>query len=135
VVTGSSGRQRFPRAARLTRPSDFKRVFDRPVVSADALFRVLGRAGAGRQPRLGLAVSRRVERAATGRNRIKRIVRESFRQYFAATGACDRPVDVVVLPRQACSEAGNRQLSQSLERHWARIVTRLAGASAGDETA
>ena len=119
-------RQRFPRAARLTRPAEFKHVFDKPVVSADALFRVLARAGAGGRSRLGMAVSRNIERRATRRNRIKRIVRESFRHYFDAEGLRGRPVDVVVLPRQACARAGNREMSQSLERHWARIVTRVA---------
>lgn len=134
TVSVSTGRAAFPRAARLTRPSEFKRIFDKPVVSADAFFRVLARAGTGTGPRLGMAVSRNVERRAAGRNRIKRIVRESFRRYFGAESPGGCPVDVIVLPRQLCARTDNRQLSESLQRHWVRIVARVADAGTAADT-
>lgn len=126
----------LPRTARLRKPSEFKRVFNRPVVSSDRFFKVLaqrdggGDANAG--PRLGMAVSRQVDRKATGRNRIKRVTRESFRQYFASGGPA---VDFVVLPRKECATICNGQLFRSLDKHWARIVAQLPENPAGRRTA
>lgn len=128
----SSGQQAqsaaLPRTARLTKASEFKRVFQGPMISADRCFKVLAQAGAGQGPRLGMAVSRQVDRKATGRNRIKRVIRESFRRYFAAGGP---PVDFVVLPRRECVAICNGQLFQSLDNHWARIVAQLPKAPLG----
>jgi len=109
---------------RLTKPADFKRVFDKPIVSADRCFKVLARPGAGEHSRLGMAVSRQVDRHAVGRNRIKRVIRESFRRLLVRRMA---PTDFVVLPRSESATICNRQLFHSLEAHWARIETRLSG--------
>ena len=117
----------FPRTARLTRPSEFKRVFRQPVVSSDHWFRVLACRGKGSVSRLGMAVSRRSERTSVGRNRVKRIVRESFRHRFAPAGedAPDVPLDIVVLPRPGCATISNAELFRSLDLHWSRIVAKF----------
>ena len=66
--------------------------------------------------RLGLAVSKKHCRRATARNRIKRIIRESFRQQQdMLTG-----LDIVVINRPAATEASNREMFDSLEQHWQR---------------
>lgn len=121
----------FPRAARLLKPTEFKKVFDRPRVCSDAYFKLLARDNALGQARIGMAVSRRVDRHAVGRNRIKRIVRESFRRWRASRHAAQQPfrvapgaacaMDIVVLARQAAAEASNQQLFQSLGRLWNRL--------------
>jgi len=116
----------LPRAARLTKPADFKRVFSKPAVSSDRCFKVLARLGDGERARLGLAVSRQVDKRAVGRNRLKRVIRESFRHRFAGPGPV---VDFVVLPRAESATICNRQLFQSLEKHWERVLARLETAS------
>ncbi len=72
--------------------------------------------------RLGLAVSTRVCKQATGRNRLKRLVRESFRRHqeLLATGG---GVDIVVLPKPLAATMCNRTLSDALEGHWHRCAT------------
>ena len=115
-----------PPTGRLVKPAEFKRVFNRPVVSADPFFKVMARASEGEKPRLGMAVSRQVDRRAVGRNRIKRVIRESFRLYFTAVGPA---ADFVVLPRRESATICNRQLSRSLDKHWARLSARLEHAS------
>jgi len=91
-------------------------------------------------PRLGMAVSRQVDRRAVGRNRIKRVIRESFRQSF--TTAVSRVtkdsnagesmnrnqtgIDIVVLPRRQAATICNNQLFRSLEAHWSRIGEALS---------
>jgi len=112
----------FPRESRLTRPAEFQRVFKKPAVSSDRWFKVLARRDGGKRARLGMAVSRQVQKQAVGRNRLKRVIRESFRQHFAGQGPA---VDLVVLPRPESATICNRQLSESLEKHWARVLAKL----------
>jgi ribonuclease P protein component len=72
----------FPRAARVRAKADYGRVFEGGRrCSAPAL--TLHWLQDGRQARLGLAVSRKVDPHAVGRNRIKRQLRECFRQLRA----------------------------------------------------
>lgn len=112
----------FPRTARLLKPTEFKNVFTRNRASSDGLFRVLARTNDLPQSRLGLAVSRKVDKRAVGRNRIKRIVRESFRAWNAKTvHAGGRTFDVVVVARAAATTKSNDEIFRSLSRHWARI--------------
>lgn len=119
----------FPRGARLTRPAEFQRVFAKATVSADRCFKVLARPNEVGGPRLGMAVSRKVDRKASGRNRIKRVVRESFRHYFRNR----RPsLDFVVLPRPASATICNRRLTESLAVHWQRLAEQATRADNGN---
>lgn len=69
---------RFPRQARVRARADFDRIFrDGRRVALPAL--ALHWLDDGQPARLGLAVSRKVDARAVGRNRIKRILREAFR--------------------------------------------------------
>jgi ribonuclease P protein component len=84
MIAGSNASPNsFPRAARVRARADFGRVFDggrrtaSPVMSLHWL-------RDGQPARLGLAVSRKVDPDAVGRNRIKRSLREQFRQLRAA---------------------------------------------------
>jgi len=121
-------RTSFPRTVRLLKPIEFKRVFKKNVVSSDGFFRVLGRLNNGPCSRLGMAVSRQVDKRAVGRNRIKRVIRESFRHSWNDSNPY---VDLVVLPRRESATICNKQLFQSLEDHWLRVNKTLKKQSAG----
>ncbi len=119
----------FPRRARLLKPGEYQRVFEKPVVSSDQFFRVLARAGEGEESRLGLAVSRKVDLRATARNRIKRVIRESFRLIQPDASGCQaqggQSCDYVVLALSPASGAANAQLSDSLAGHWIAIAHKM----------
>ena len=125
----------FPRTARLLKPADFKRVFRKSSASSDRYFKVLARPSDGGGSRLGLAVSRKVDKRAVGRNRIKRVTRESFRMTFESRPRPIHPtpsipetstgLDFVVLPRPICATICNRQLRLSLDAHWSRLRRRF----------
>jgi ribonuclease P protein component len=119
------------RQSRLCGPKEFSRVFEQAVVSADAGFKVLGRLAEQRNSRLGMAVSREVDKRAVQRNRLKRLIRESFRSHYLSDPIRHPPVDIVVLPRRPAVAASNEQLFDQLSRHWVRIDERLHHAKAG----
>jgi ribonuclease P protein component len=110
--------QRFRPADRLRNRAAFSRIFRRNVRSTDALFTVLARPNDEANPRLGLAISVRAAGGAVSRNRIKRVVRETFRQHRDSLP----PADVVVMARPGIAARSNAQIRASLLRHWERIA-------------
>jgi ribonuclease P protein component len=73
-------------------------------------------------PRLGLAVGVKAAGNAVNRNRIKRLVRDSFRRQRQHLPA----VDIVVNARAAAGPASNAQIAASVTALWARIRERCA---------
>ncbi|MBE9549870.1 MAG: ribonuclease P protein component [Proteobacteria bacterium] len=123
----------YPRRLRLTGGADFSRVFKKNISCRDEYFRILAQTGTGLGfARLGQVVSRKVDRRAVQRNRIKRLVRESFRlQRVSVLQASDESaaygVDYVVLAqRQAAKENNNQLLRASIDRLWLQIEKKLA---------
>ena len=79
---------------------------------------VLARRNGDRTARLGLAIAKKQVKRAVDRNRIKRVIRESFRrQANRLTG-----LDIVVLARRDTAQHNNDKLTASLERHWQRLA-------------
>lgn len=67
--------------------------------------------------RLGLAIARKQLKRAVDRNRIKRLVREYFRQSVAQNHA----LDYVVMTRSAARNQSNKVLRDSLAKHFQRL--------------
>jgi len=72
---------------------------------------------ADRPARLGLAVSRKVDPNAVGRNRIKRVLRDILRQ----TRTEIQPGDFVVVARSAARSASNDDIRQAFLRLLRRL--------------
>jgi len=77
---------------------------------------VLYRDSNASEPRLGLAIGKKNCRLATNRNRLKRVIRESFRRQYESLPN----IDIVVLNQPAAARADNKALFLSLEHHWQR---------------
>jgi len=107
---------RFSRQNRMLDAASYARVFKKAGRSKDKLFTVLYRRNNLERARLGLAVSKKNCRLAVGRNRIKRIVRESFRKHQGDLAG----IDVVVLNQAGTHKADNKALFDSLAGHWRR---------------
>jgi len=118
------GKAAFTSKQKLKKAIEFKRVFNKSFVSSDACFKVLARINGGELSRLGMAVSRQIDKRAVARNRIKRIVRESFRLQSAQSAAC---LDIVILPRRETATMCNEKLFDSLNRHWSRLENQFEG--------
>lgn len=104
----------FPPQLRLKNAGEFDVVFERPFRSSSRYFTVLARPNQRDYPRLGLVISKRCARAAVQRNRLKRLIRESFRGEQARLAG----LDVVVIGKTAAVMADNRALFVALNRHW-----------------
>ena len=79
---------------------------------------MLYRASSGKPARLGLAVAKKHVRRAVARNRIKRLIRESFRRHRDLLEG----LDIVVLVRPGVEKADNATLLAALNRHWRRLA-------------
>jgi len=112
----SSPANRFTKSNRLLEAAAFGRVFEKATRSRDKLFTVLCRRNQTSNGRLGLAISKKHCRLATARNRIKRIIRESFRQQQSLLSG----LDVVVINQPGATRASRQEIADSLDKHWQR---------------
>ena len=87
------------------------------------MFTVLFRSGDNENARLGLAIGKKHCKLASGRNRLKRLVRESFRRNKQTLAG----LDIVVINQPAASNASNQEISASLDKHWRRCEKKGAG--------
>ena len=95
----------FPRSARVRARGEFTEIFESGRRSAHPLLSLHWLRDA-RTPRLGLAVSRKVDPHAVGRNRIKRILRDDFRKLRAGLA----PGAYVIVARPAAAAVDGAQL-------------------------
>lgn len=110
------GQETFDRSRRLTTPAEYSHVFQNARRSGDNLLLVLARDNNLGHARLGMAIARKKILKATARNRVKRIIRESFRHHQHDLNG----LDFVVLARSNLSAIDNQYLFQSLETHWVK---------------
>ena len=93
----------FSRELRLLTPEHFKRVFAEPVRAASPQITLLACPNSLEHPRLGLAVPKKALKRAVWRNRVKRVVRESFRLNQANLPA----IAMVLVPEGVMKERDN----------------------------
>jgi ribonuclease P protein component len=65
-----------------------------------------------------MVVPKRHVSRAVARNRVKRVIRESFRGHQALLAG----LDVVVMARSGTAAHGNQHLRESLRQHWRRAA-------------
>ncbi len=102
------GDQRLRPSERLRQGRDFQRVFQRGKKLVAPAFVVYLLPAQAACSRLGMAVSRRVGKSVV-RNRIKRLIRELFRQHKALL---QPPCDVVFVARRRAAEASFGEYTQ-----------------------
>ena len=108
----------FPAQRRLLKSSDFERVYGARWRISDSYFAANLIEGTAASPRLGLSVGAKAVGNAVSRNRIKRVVRESFRSHQHRLPV----LDIVIGARAAARTAHNARLFESLDELWTRIA-------------
>lgn len=121
VIVESGKRFSFNKADRLLNSHDFSSVFDdAPFRASHSQFLILSRPNSLDYPRLGLIISKKNSRLAVNRNRIKRLIRESFRfkQHNLPS------IDAIVLARRGTETLNNSEIFGILEDLWKRVATK-----------
>ena len=124
---------KFSRRSRLLKPIQFRLVFKDPIRSDDSYFKVLARNNDKAHHRLGMAVSKKVCARAVDRNRIKRVIRECFRNRVAGQASAGT-LDFVVLPKHRVVGENNSMLDNSLINHWQRLIRKADSLQARTQT-
>jgi ribonuclease P protein component len=108
----------LPREARLRRPGDFAALRASSGRAGGRCFHMRFRVNELGHARLGLAISKRVSKRAVERNRIKRLVRESFRQVRHRLP----PVDLMVMAREQAANVPGPQLLVEIDALWKKLL-------------
>lgn len=117
--------ERFPADYRLLTAKQYKQVFTNPIKATSKDFTLLACPNNLSVPRLGIIVAKKNVRLAVDRNRLKRLVRESFR----TSNQTLPQIDCVILARRGSSERTNQVLFEQLDGLWKKITRRCAGYS------
>jgi ribonuclease P protein component len=112
----------LPAQGRLRAKSDFDAAYARGRRLGNALFGVTARRNEQGRPRLGLAVAVRVAGSSVERNRIRRIIRESFRLHQHEMPA----LDIVVSARDRVRGLPGAELHASLAALWKKVIEQCA---------
>ena len=123
-MPGSNVEMSLPHQYRLTEKRAFREIFEKPCIASDSCFKILAKPNGQVSSRLGMAVSRKVDRRAVQRNRIKRLIRESFRLQLASNPAV-MAADFMVLPRQQAVTISNEEIFERLGRLWNNVGRKL----------
>ncbi len=107
----------FRSCNRLKRPEEFKRVFSSKHRSSDKSFLFLAKSNDFDLARLGLAVPKKHIHGAVERNRLKRIIRESFRLKQEKL----KGKDIVVVVRNKL-DVKQKNMGFVLARHWDKFI-------------
>lgn len=126
----------FHKSSRLRKPSQFNTVYRHNqtrvrgqyfIVLAFSHFQMVANAAVGDKiasteshcARLGAVVSKKVAKSAVRRNRIKRLIREQFRQQKDT-----RIFDFIVIAQPSANHADNAQLTKELNYLWQKLYRR-----------
>jgi ribonuclease P protein component len=115
----------LPALGRLRTKADFDRAYAQGRRTGNSLFGVTARRNELGRPRLGLAVAVRVAGSSVERNRIRRIIRESFRVHQYEMPA----LDIVVSARDRARGAPGPELHASLAALWKKVIEQCATSS------
>lgn len=112
----------FTRTQRLLKPACYKRVFAEGRRFRHGPIILIAAANASicarPCPRLGLAISKKALPKAHDRNRVKRVIRESFRTRERLPSA-----DFVFMVRSGVAAMPNAELRRHMERLWQNVQT------------
>jgi ribonuclease P protein component len=114
-------RATFGKDRRLLKASEYKEVFDNNSVRvAHPKYLILAKPNGTHVSRLGLVVGKKNVPTAVGRNQVKRVVRETFRNSLLPVA-----LDVIFLARKDADKLPTSEMTSLLQQSWVRLTARL----------
>ena len=111
----------FGKNRRLLKSSDYTEVFDNNSVRvAHPNLLILSQPNGTETSRLGLVIGKKNVPTAVARNKIKRVVRETFRLTELPVA-----VDLVLLARKNLGKLSSAELAALIRQSWGRLTARL----------
>jgi len=107
----------FKKSQRLLKKVDYDHVFEKAKKIVTNEYIVLFRTNDLGYARLGLALSKKMIAKAHDRNRLKRLLREGFRQTQLP------PIDMIFLARQGVAKQTNLGITTQLSKTWEKLIT------------
>lgn len=114
-------KQGFSKASRLLGPSQYSTVFQNADFKLSASSLLILARKSEETPRLGIVVAKKNVKSAVQRNRLKRIIRESFRLRQEEFGT----IDMVILVRQGLDKMNNSDVLVQMNLLFDELVTKL----------
>jgi len=110
----------FGKSRHLLKPAEFKCVFEKRQSAHNSHFGIYAVKNTLGHARLGLVISKKVSKKAVVRNRIKRLVRESFRLQQDDFGA----FDFIVVAKAPVATIAFESISTPLQPLWFKAMKR-----------
>lgn len=117
----------FQKDQRLLNAHQYKNVFDNvDCKQSGKYFTFLSTSSQQAKHRLGLIVAKKHIPLAVNRNKIKRAIRESFRQKLnhEIVNTQMTSFDVIVLAKSSVAQLDNAQLNEELRKQWLRLIAK-----------
>lgn len=112
----------FAKSRRLLNAKTYQAVFDQVDWKVSNKYLLcLSRDNGLDHPRLGLVIAKKNVRLAVQRNRVKRIIRESFRLHQHQLPS----VDVIFLARQNIDRLDNSQINKEIDHCWQKLIKKV----------
>ena len=109
---------KLPPARRMRRPGEFKRVYSTGRRFGNEFFTANTQRNDLTWARLGMSIAARNLRRAVDRNRVRRLIRESFRMHQQELPA----LDIIIGARASTIKADRADLRASLDKLWQKIA-------------
>ena len=114
--------QDFSKEYRLLKPAHFEHVFSNATPAVSPQITALAKINPLTVSRLGITIPKKRVKKASDRNRIKRVIRESFR-----ARKDDLPcIDIVIIGKSGLDKLDNAEIFIILEKLWKKLIKRCA---------
>lgn len=113
-----AGNNSFSKRYRLITASDYRQVFIKPKKVSTPELNILYVKNDQLTSRLGLAIAKKQLPLAVDRNRVKRLIRESFRKHRPQLNS----LDIVVMARKSLLNMDNTRVRQQLDKLWSQLI-------------
>lgn len=121
------GENKFSRELRLLTPAHYEYVFNNAVPAVSPQLTLLARSNDSSNPRLGITIAKKRVKHAHDRNRLKRVIRESFRLHQQNLPN----IDIVVVGKSGLDKLSNQELFALLNKLWKKLAQRCAASQSG----